>query len=91
MNVKLLSVENKGDLDKEADWLDVVDDTDIGRYALCDTTYTDEDAKRVSNRLRHFYWFPDRPVKKGDYVKLCTKSGEPAMFSRNTLSGLMSR
>jgi hypothetical protein len=81
MNVKLISVENKGDLEKEAVWLDVVDDADIGNYALCDTTYTDEEAKRVSNRLRHFYWFPDRPVKKGDYVKLYTKVGKPTTWT----------
>lgn len=77
MNVKLISVVNKGDLEKEAVWLDVTDDADVGKYVLCDTTYTDEEAKRVSNRLRHFYWFPDKPVKKGDYVKLYTKTGKP--------------
>jgi hypothetical protein len=44
---KLLSVENKGDLDQEAVWLDVDDDTDIGRYALCDTTYVDEIAAAI--------------------------------------------
>lgn len=73
MNLKIHSVENKGDLDKEVVWLDVTDDADVGNYALCDSTYVDEG--KVSNRLRHFFWFPDRRVKKGDWVKLYTKAG----------------
>ena len=52
MNIKLISVENKGDLEKEAVWLDVVDDADVGNYALCDTTYVDEDSKRASNGVQ---------------------------------------
>lgn len=70
MNLKIHSVENKGDLAGEAVWLDV---TDVGNYALCDGTYLDEG--KVSNRLRHFFWFPDRKVKKGDWIKVYTKAG----------------
>jgi hypothetical protein len=81
MNINLISVKYKGILQREAVWLDVVDDDDVGNYALCDTTYLDEEAKQVSNRLRHFYWFPEQRVMEGDYVKLYTKIGKPTTWT----------
>ncbi|NNM72084.1 hypothetical protein [Enterovirga aerilata] len=74
MNLKILSVKEKGDAIKEYVLLEVTGDCDVGCYGLADTTFVNE--KAVSNRLRHFYWFPDRSVKKGDRVVLRTGKGK---------------
>lgn len=74
MKVTIRSVHGHGDYDKEYVVLDVKDDCDIGRYLVADSTYTSE--TKVSNKLRHLYWFPDKQVKKGEIVVLYTKSGK---------------
>lgn len=51
----------------------VKEDCDIGRYQLCDSTYTADGA--VSNKLRHTCWFPDKEVKKRDLISVWTKDG----------------
>lgn len=74
MDLKIISVHGNGDFDSEYVLLRATADCDVGYYQLCDTTYTDDD--KVSNKLRHIYWFPDRAVKKGELVSLWTKSGK---------------
>lgn len=72
--LKIHSIDGKGDLGKECVWLSVDQDApDISFYLLCDTTFTAED--KISNELRHMYWFNKMPVKKGDWVRLWTKNG----------------
>jgi hypothetical protein len=60
---------------KERIVLNIIEDTDIGEYLILDSTYTSKG--RVSNKVRHPYWFPDKKVKKDDLVILYTKKGEP--------------
>lgn len=75
MDLEVVSIEGKGDLDKECIWLDVKEDIgNLSYYLVTDTTYTDDD--KISNELRHVYWFPTMAVKKGDYIKLMTKAGK---------------
>jgi len=72
--LKIHSIDGKGDLGKECVWLSVDQDApDISFYLLCDTTFTAED--KISNELRHMYWFNKMPVKKGDWIRLWTKNG----------------
>lgn len=73
MKVKIRNVVDFDTLDSERIILDVVDDTDIGYYMIADSTYTADD--KISNKVRHTYWFPDQKVKKGDVVVLYTKKG----------------
>lgn len=73
MKLKIVSVHNQGDFDKEHVLLRAVEDCNLTHYLLADTTYIKDDV--VSNRLRHTYWFIDKPIKKGDYVSVWTKSG----------------
>lgn len=73
MKAKIISVHNQGDFDKEYVLIEITEDCDIGRYIVSDSTYTDDG--KVSNKLRHIYWFPDKSVEKGDLVSLWTKSG----------------
>jgi hypothetical protein len=73
MNIKVHSIEHKGEPGKECVWLDVLEDTNLQYFIVCDTTYTD--AAKISNKLRHLYWFAPRAVETGDWVKLVTGSG----------------
>lgn len=80
--LKVHSIDGKGDINNECVWLSVVEDIpDLSFYLLCDTTYTDDNY--ISNELRHMYWFPAKPVKKGDWVRLFTKSGENSSSLNN--------
>ena len=72
MDVNINSIVDHGH-NSERIILDVVTDTDIGKYMVLDTTYTASGS--VSNKVRHPYWFPDQPVKKGDTIILYTKRG----------------
>lgn len=70
----IFSIEFKGELDKECIWFDVKEDiASLKFYLVTDTTYTDP--SHTSNELRHLFWFPDIAVRKGDYIKLLTKTG----------------
>lgn len=80
--LKVHSVDGKGDLSKEGVWLSVSEDiSDLSYYLLCDTTYTADD--KISNELRHTYWFKKKTVKKGDWVRLMTKNGTDASASND--------
>ena len=71
MNVKIIKIYNKGDYDKEYVSLEVMADCEIGMYMISDTTYTEKG--EISNKIRHVYWFPDKKVKKDDFVWLFTR------------------
>lgn len=81
-NLKLHSIEGKGDLTKECVWLDVLEDVaSLSHYLVCDTTYLDP--AHISNELRHMYWFKNKSVKKGDWLKVMTKKGVDATASND--------
>ncbi len=68
------SVDDKGTLDKECLWLEVLEDIfHLEFFLVCDTTFKDD--QHISNELRHMFWFPKHVVKKGDWVRLFTKNG----------------
>lgn len=82
MNLRIHSVENKGNLDKECVWIDVTESVaDLSYYLICDSTYTENG--KISNELRHTYWFPTRSVEKGDWIKLMTKAGKNSKSSND--------
>lgn len=78
MEVAILSIHGHGKANEERVWLNVLADCDLGFYALADTTYNDND--KISNKLRHFYWFPHKDVKKGDYIILSTGTGKNTSY-----------
>jgi len=82
MNVEIISIHNHGDFDNEYVLLRALEGCDIGRYVLADSTYTSDG--KVSNKLRHIYWFPDQAVKKGDLISLWTKSGKSTITESNS-------
>jgi hypothetical protein len=50
---------------------------DLSRNMVCDTTFRDTD--KISNELRHMYWFGEYLVNAGDWVKLMTGIGQPSV------------
>jgi len=72
MNIRIIDVKNKGDIDRERVVLLVSANDDVGHYLILDTTY---DGDNVSNKVQHPCWIPDAPVRKGDLVVIYTKSG----------------
>ena len=74
MKLRILSIHEQGKADKEYVWLEVLEDCDLDHYGLADTTYTSND--KISNKLRHFFWFPSKAVEKGEQIVLQTCAGK---------------
>lgn len=80
--LKVHSIEGKGELSTECVWLDVLTDiSDLDHYILCDTTYVDD--KHISNEVRHMFWFRKKALRKGDWIKVMTKQGVDSTTSNN--------
>lgn len=73
LKLKILAIHEQGDAPKEYVLLEATSDCDLDYYGLADTTYTSDG--KISNRLRHFYWFPKTEVKKGERIVLRTGTG----------------
>ena len=72
MKLKVLTVRKEGGWNSEYVDLEVTEACDLVYYAVCDTTYTAEN--KISNKLRHTFWFPRTSVQKGDFVRLYTRA-----------------
>jgi len=70
MSLKIDSVINASDPNKECVVLTTISDLNLKGYALVDRTF-DEDGK-VSNEFRHIYIFPDLAIKSNDVVGVFT-------------------
>ena len=73
MKIKINEVKDHGNLEDERIILSIEDNLNIGNYIIADSTYTKDN--KVSNKLRHHYWIPDKDIKKGDLVVIYTKEG----------------
>jgi hypothetical protein len=74
MDLEVVMAEHKGKANAECVWLRALTDIpSMAYYLVMDSTYT-EDGK-LSNELRHTFWFRSFPVKKGDYIRLRTGPG----------------
>ena len=74
MRVKIESITDRGDLDRERLVLRVLGDADIGEYLLIRTGFEDD---KVTTEVVNTFWFPDRPMSRGDLVVVYSKSGAP--------------
>lgn len=72
MKVKIKSVHNHGDQKEEYVFLEVLEDCDIGNHILADSTY--QANGKISNKVRHTFWFPEKAVKKDETVSVRTMS-----------------
>jgi hypothetical protein len=70
--LEITNIIDPGAVGKEFVWLKANANLDIGNYTITDNTYA---SGSVSNKWRHTYSFPDKQIKKGDWVRLWTKSG----------------
>lgn len=70
MDLKIRGVVNSK-TDNEKLVLEVVQNCNIGRYMVIDTTFN-EDGK-VSNLHRHVFFFPHKEVKRGELIFLFSK------------------
>jgi hypothetical protein len=84
MDLEIINVEGKGEIEKECLWLKATNDIpDLVYYIISDTTYTDD--KHISNELRHIFWFPhNSQVKAGDWVKLVTNDAKNTSFTNRS-------
>ncbi|WP_171616063.1 hypothetical protein [Roseicella sp. DB1501] len=73
MKLEVVSVHNHGKAAEEHVLLRANEDCDVGKYLLADSTFLDNG--KVSNRLRHLFWFPKKAVKKGELVSVRTGKG----------------
>ena len=72
MKLKIQSVTDKGQLNKERLLLKVLADTDVGDYVILQSGY-DEDSVTIDTY--YAYWPPYKRVEAGDLVIVYTKSG----------------
>jgi hypothetical protein len=81
MQVNIISVHHQGNYEKEYVLMRVKEECNIGRCILADSTYLS--SGRVSNKLRHMFWIPDKKVKRGDLVSVWTKAGDDTTTSNS--------
>ena len=79
MNLKIVSVHEKGKANDEYVLLEVLADCNLSYYGVADTTYTADG--KISNKLRHFYWFSPKDVKIGQLVVLRTGTGKNDQYT----------
>lgn len=72
MNLKIKSIAEKGDFQKERLVIRVLNDTDVGDYVLLRTGLSDGE---VTTGVHNTFWFPFKNVKAGDLVVLYSKRG----------------
>lgn len=72
MKTKISSIREAGNLQKERVVIRVESACDIGEYILLQTGFKNGS---VNTGVHKTYWFPDKPVRAGDYVVVYTKKG----------------
>jgi hypothetical protein len=73
MNLKIKGVEDLN-TDKERIELEALDDDNTTNYILLYTSNYEN--IEVANRCTEAFWFPSQVLKKGDTVRVFTKSGQ---------------
>ena len=73
MSLKIIRVSDAGDDQSERLVMKVTDECNLKDFMVMDCTYENG---QVSNKHRHVYFFPDKSVKKVEYVILFTRSGK---------------
>lgn len=73
MSLTITNLQKDGDAKKEYILLKATENVNIGGYAIIDKTFNKDG--NVSNVHKHFYRFPSKTVRKGEYVSLRTGKG----------------
>lgn len=72
MRIAILSIADKGNLEKERLVLRVRATADVGDYILIQTGFQQDG---VTIDTHHTYWFPYKKVEAGDLLVIYTKEG----------------
>lgn len=72
MNLKLKSISDRGNSQKERVVIRVLEDTNIGFYLVLCTGFSDGS---VNTGITETFWFPDIDVRSGDLLVLYSKPG----------------
>jgi len=75
MKLRIDTVHAHGDVNEERVLMTVMEDCDLARYLVMDTTYI---GTKISNEHRHVKWLPQITAKKGERVCLYSKKGTTA-------------
>jgi hypothetical protein len=73
MRLEIVSIKDRGELERERIVIKVNAEDDVGKYALFCVKQND---KGLTNKIFGAYWFPDNPVEPGDLIVLYSKSGK---------------
>lgn len=73
MNINIKKIVDFGTHSSEKVEFTVHSNCNIDHYFITDTTFIEPD--KISNKLRHIYWFPSKRVIQGDEIVLYTKKG----------------
>ncbi|MEQ9853491.1 MULTISPECIES: hypothetical protein [Pectobacterium] len=89
MDLEIIGVENKGDIDNERLLLKAKSDhVNSWDYAVLDNTYDKEDCE--SNKNRHVFYFDDESkyvcLDRGEVICLYTKRGK---YQKREVSGVL--
>lgn len=76
MKLKLIRIDERS-TDNERLLIKALEDCNTEHYLVFDTTF---DGQGISNLDRHMFLLPSLDVKKGDYIRLYTKSGDYSSF-----------
>ncbi len=72
MNIKIIKINDAGNLPNERIVLKSLTDIDVGRFGIFRTGIG---TSGITNKVHNAYWFPDQLTRAGDLVVLYTKSG----------------
>lgn len=74
MSLKIINLIKEGGKDNEYILLEATQNVNISSYAIVDRTFNKNG--NLSNVHKHFYRFPSKEVKKGEFVSLRTGKGK---------------
>ena len=83
MDLTIQDYKAVGVLEKERVVLLANADLDIGNYCFCEGRSL-VGGEGVTNWLGHVFWFPDTPVKSGDYIVIYSCIGEQREFENKS-------
>ncbi len=71
MDIKIRSIKNSNDPNKEIILLNVLNDTNLSGYAIVDSTFANGE---LSNKFRHIYTFKPKKIKAKEVIALYSGS-----------------
>lgn len=83
MSLKIEKLVKDGDHTKEYILLKATENVNIGYYAIVDRTFNKNG--NLSNIHKHFYRFPPKEIKKGEFVSLRTGKGKNTVDEINNI------